>query len=334
MGFDVFISYPHEDKATADAACATLEAAGMRCWIAPRDVTPSADWAASIIEAIDSCRVMVLIFSSRTNKSKQVHREVQRAFDQEKPVVPFRIENMLPEKTLAYYMGSVHWLDALTPPLEQHLTTLAESVKGLLRVPEAAGGKYQLRREVDAEPQGAKARRLRYEAESKSPVAEKERRQNIGPGRKPSRSAMASGIVIGAALLVIMAIWFIAARPKSVIDTSAVSSTTAEQSPMHSGAPVATAPAPTSVPAPTAPVTNDNPAVVTKSVKREVSLGYLNLRSGPGQDQKVLARIPAGSTGVVMTGSCVAPKDSTSSYPFCLVEWNGLRGWVSSNGLE
>jgi hypothetical protein len=54
---------------------------------------------------------MVLIFSSRTNKSKQVHREVQRAFDQEKPVVPFRIENIVPEKTLAYYMGQfIGWM--------------------------------------------------------------------------------------------------------------------------------------------------------------------------------------------------------------------------------
>jgi hypothetical protein len=277
---------------------------------------------------------MVLIFSSRTNKSKQVHREVQRAFDQEKPVVPFRIENIVPEKTLAYYMGSVHWLNALTPPLEQHLKTLAESVKGLLRVPQTAGGNYQLRREVNAEPQGAKARRLRYEAESEIPFAEKEGRQNIGPGQKPSRPAMVIGSIVGAALLVIMAIWFIAARPKGAIDTSTVSSTTAEQSSINSGAPVATAPAPSPVPALSAPVKNDNPAVVTKSVKREVSLGYLNLRSGPSQDQKVLVRIPAGSTGVVMTGSCVAPKDGTSSYPFCLVEWNGLRGWVSSNGLE
>jgi TIR domain-containing protein len=77
-----------------------------------------------------------------------------------------------------------------------------------------------------------------------------------------------------------------------------------------------------------------NPTTVTKRIKREVSLGYLNLRSGPGQDQKVLVRIPAGSTGVVMRGRCVAPKDNTSSYQFCLVEWNGYEGWVSSNGLE
>jgi TIR domain/Bacterial SH3 domain len=77
-----------------------------------------------------------------------------------------------------------------------------------------------------------------------------------------------------------------------------------------------------------------NPTTVTKRIKRDVSLGYLNLRSGPSQDQKVLARIPAGSTGVVMKGRCVAPRDNTSSYQFCLVEWNGYEGWVSSSGLE
>jgi TIR domain-containing protein len=77
-----------------------------------------------------------------------------------------------------------------------------------------------------------------------------------------------------------------------------------------------------------------SPTAVTKRIKRDISLGFLNLRSGPGQDQKVLVRIPAGSTGVVMRGRCVAPKDSTSAYPFCLVEWNGYEGWVSSNGLE
>jgi hypothetical protein len=133
MNFDVFISYPHQDKATADAACATLEAAGIRCWIAPRDVAPGAEWAASIVDAIDRCRVMVLIFSSAANQSKQIHREVQRAFDREVPVVPFRIENIIPEKSLAYYMGPVHWLDALTPPVEQHLQKLLVSIKALVQ---------------------------------------------------------------------------------------------------------------------------------------------------------------------------------------------------------
>jgi hypothetical protein len=157
MAFDVFLSYPHQDKATADAACAKLEAEGIRCWIAPRDIAPSAEWAASIVEAIESCRVMVLIFSAHTNRSKQVQREVQQVFDREKPVVPFRIENVMPERSLRYYMGSVHWLDALTPPLEQHLEKLAASVVGLVRAA-ASDGASQTNGTLRAAESGGRAR--------------------------------------------------------------------------------------------------------------------------------------------------------------------------------
>jgi TIR domain len=134
INFDVFISYAQQDKATADAACAKLEADGIRCWVAPRDVPPGTEWAGAIVDAIDHCRAMVLVFSSNANQSKQIHREVQRAFEKEVPVVPFRIENVAPQKGLAYYMGPVHWLDALTPPLEQHLQRLSTSVQALVRL--------------------------------------------------------------------------------------------------------------------------------------------------------------------------------------------------------
>jgi hypothetical protein len=82
--------------------------------------------------AIDRACVMVLIFSGHANESKQVHREVQRACERGLPVVPFRIENITPEKALAYYMGSVQWLDALTQPFERHLGELARVVQRLL----------------------------------------------------------------------------------------------------------------------------------------------------------------------------------------------------------
>jgi len=134
MTFDAFVSYSNRDKATADAACAALEAAGIRCWIAPRDVVPGSDWGSSIIAAIDRCRAMVLIFSSSANESPQIRNEVVQAVNRSVPVIPVRIENVEPTKALAYHMGAVHWLDALTPPLEQHLQRLAESVTALLQI--------------------------------------------------------------------------------------------------------------------------------------------------------------------------------------------------------
>ena len=47
-------------------------------------------------------------------------------------MVPFRIEDVLPNKTLEYFISTQHWLDALTPPLEDHLHHLAETITVLL----------------------------------------------------------------------------------------------------------------------------------------------------------------------------------------------------------
>ena len=83
MAHDVFISFAVEDEATADAVCAALEASRIRCWIAPRDVLPGVDCAQAIVEAISQSRVMVLVFSSRSNHSPHIRREVGRAVSRE-----------------------------------------------------------------------------------------------------------------------------------------------------------------------------------------------------------------------------------------------------------
>ena len=51
MAHDVFISYSSQDKTIADAICAGLEAAKIRCWIAPRDMLPGVPYGESLGEA-------------------------------------------------------------------------------------------------------------------------------------------------------------------------------------------------------------------------------------------------------------------------------------------
>jgi hypothetical protein len=140
MDFDVFISHSTKDKVTADATCAALEAAGIRSWIAPRDVSPGTEYAAAIIDAIDSCRVMVVIVSSNANASHQIPREIERAASRGVPIVPMRIEEIVPTKSMAYFLGEIHWLDALTPPLTAHLQRLVETIQAILRVAATSDG--------------------------------------------------------------------------------------------------------------------------------------------------------------------------------------------------
>jgi hypothetical protein len=132
MGHDVFISYSTKDKPTADAVCATLESRGVRCWIAPRDILPGMDWGESLVEGIKRCRVMVLVFSSHANASPQIKREVERAVSKGVPIIPFRIEEVLPTRSLEYFISTPHWMDAMSPPLERHLEKLADVVRTLL----------------------------------------------------------------------------------------------------------------------------------------------------------------------------------------------------------
>lgn len=134
IGHDVFISYSHEDKPTADAICADLEAEGIKCWIAPRDVLPGAIFQEAIIDAIDGSSIMVVVYSSKSNTSPHVVRELSRAVSKDVIIIPFRIEDVPLSKTMEYLISVPHWLDALTPPLEAHIKELVNVVKANLDI--------------------------------------------------------------------------------------------------------------------------------------------------------------------------------------------------------
>lgn len=132
MAHDVFFSYASRDKVAADVLCAGLEQRNIRCWIAPRDIVPGVPWAESIIDAIEGSSVMLLLFSEASNKSVQVQREVERAVHKDVPLVPVRIENVMPTRTMEYFISSQHWFDAIQAPVEQHLDRLAQAIQAHL----------------------------------------------------------------------------------------------------------------------------------------------------------------------------------------------------------
>src|SRR6476469_2180543 len=137
MAHDVFISNSSNNRTIANAVCAALESAAIRCWIAPRDVMPGRSYSGEITRAIQQSRAFVLIFSEHSNNSEQVLREVQLAANSRLHIVQFRIDAVVPSDDLEYYLSGPHWLDAVTPPLEGHLGQLKSSMKALLALPAA-----------------------------------------------------------------------------------------------------------------------------------------------------------------------------------------------------
>ena len=139
MAHDVFLSHSVKDKAVADAIVARLEAESVICWVAPRDVVPGADWGESIINAIESSRIMILLFSQSANASSQIKREVERAVNKGVYIIPFRLADIPPTRALEYFISTSQWMDAFSPPLERHLDNLAKTVKAVLKSPPLPG---------------------------------------------------------------------------------------------------------------------------------------------------------------------------------------------------
>ena len=132
MTHDLFISHAAKDKTIADAVCAKLEQAGIRCWIAPRDVHPGRPYSGQITRAIKESGAFLLILSGAANLSEHILREVELAANSRLSILQFRIEDAPLSDDLKYYLSMPHWLDAMTPPLESHLAHLEKAVRALL----------------------------------------------------------------------------------------------------------------------------------------------------------------------------------------------------------
>ncbi len=132
MAHDVFISYASQDKTIANAVCAALEEAKIRCWIAPRDIRSGENWAEAISKAIKGSQVMVLLFTESSNQSKQVSKELTLAVNSEAVIVPFKIDDILPSGLMEFYLSDTHWLDAMNPPTSRQIQQLVETVQHTL----------------------------------------------------------------------------------------------------------------------------------------------------------------------------------------------------------
>jgi TIR domain len=108
----IFISYASQDAALANTVCAALETAGLPCWIAPRDVRPGEAYAAAIVEAINACRLLLLVLTRNAIDSRHVLREVERASSKNRSVLSIRLDATPLPPELEYFLSANQWLEA------------------------------------------------------------------------------------------------------------------------------------------------------------------------------------------------------------------------------
>jgi len=147
-GYDAFICHASEDAPWAAAdICRGLEANGLRCWVAPRDIPAGAEWAASIVEGIRSCRTFVLVFTEAANRSPHIKREFAFATERRIPIVMIRLEHVPLCPEIEYFGKTCQWIDMSLPPVKAEMERLAERIRQIAAGPAARGS------ERDAPPE-------------------------------------------------------------------------------------------------------------------------------------------------------------------------------------
>ncbi len=131
MAHEVIITYSSEDRPVAEKACSFLENAGIGCWLASRDVPEGGSKKEALNAAIKASKVMVIVFSSDTNKATYLAPELNLAINANVDIIPLRIDGTEPEGVMQYYLADTQWLDVDNPPAEEQLQKLADTVKAL-----------------------------------------------------------------------------------------------------------------------------------------------------------------------------------------------------------
>lgn len=132
--FDVFISYSSRQKNIADAICHVLEEHNIKCWIAPRDIPVGEKYAAVITRAIKDSKLVVLVFSEISAVSPWVESEINIAFSNRKPILPYKVDdaNLSDYDEFYLMLNNRHWIESV-PDFRSRFDELLETVANSLK---------------------------------------------------------------------------------------------------------------------------------------------------------------------------------------------------------
>lgn len=88
----IFLNYSVRDKVDASQISLALQAAGYQVWFDQSEIKGGQTWTSAIVEGINRSDLIVSIISENANESSWVQKELLYALDQQKTIIPVRID--------------------------------------------------------------------------------------------------------------------------------------------------------------------------------------------------------------------------------------------------
>jgi len=136
----IFVSYSRVDNKTVEKLSTDLKKAGIKIWLDKLNIPKGATWDVEIEKALQSCDCVLFVVSKSSVASKNVLDEVYFALDQNKRVIPIKIN----ECSIPYRLRRLEYLD-LSLNYQQGLLDLLKAI------PSKFEGKIDTRQDLTSE---------------------------------------------------------------------------------------------------------------------------------------------------------------------------------------
>jgi hypothetical protein len=131
MAADVFVSYSRRDQERVQCWLDRLQAAGVSTWIDVRGIDGATLWGKEIVDAIERCRVLMLMLSEASAASPQVVKEVSLAAESNRHILPLLLEPVVIPSSLRYHLAGLQQIELFGGDPEEKFQAIVRAIDRL-----------------------------------------------------------------------------------------------------------------------------------------------------------------------------------------------------------
>ena len=124
MSSEVFVSYSSQDHAQVSKIIEQLRKAGVSVWMDEGGIDAATLWSEAIVEAINDCKILIMMVSRHSTDSANVVKEVMLASESSKTILPVYLEPADIPTRLKYQLTGIQHSEAFSLSLEDLINEL------------------------------------------------------------------------------------------------------------------------------------------------------------------------------------------------------------------
>jgi hypothetical protein len=106
-----------------------LEAAGVRLWVDSHKIEGGTNYGLEIVQAIKECKVLLLMCSNASLRSRNVKQEIQLAWKYQRPYLPLLLEPVNFDEQIEYWLEGSQWIELLDSAPERWLQAVLRALE-------------------------------------------------------------------------------------------------------------------------------------------------------------------------------------------------------------